>query len=573
MNKEELVNKIKEASQAYYENGKAIMTDADFDKLVEDLRSVDPDNEILHKPGFGYDTSKVGRREVYHEGKLYTIDLKIKDFEEFKRYSEELKRKGYSQIIQPKYDGISATGYYKNGKLTKLVTRGDGIKGFDIKNNVNLEGIENIISDGSIRFEICMSWEDWKKNYDIEENPSPRNLVAGICSKLQVEDWERKIAKPIILDTCEGGYGTRICIGFDKVEYAAIRYLDDVKDELPKEKYPTDGYVIKYWNEGSLSLEGVYAFKPSNEMAETVIEDIIWQEGNTGKLTPVLQIKPIKLSGAIISRVTGNSMAMMENLGTGIGAKVKVFRSGEVIPCIGEVLERSENFNTPQFDYRKGAHIFREININISKKVVYMMTNLKHFGWSLIEKIMEMEGVDNLYDLGIFIEKVDSMERSDYYTAHEIKLMKDALNLIRGYSYQQFVVGLNLPNIGWSAVNKIVKKEKLPVHSQETWSKVESILHKVMGSLQVGFGFDLRIVVEKKVESIGKVVITGKHEMKRSEMYEKLREMGYEIQEAVNKDTDFLIIADINSQSSKAKKARSLNIKLISFEELMQYEK
>lgn len=570
MNKEELVNKIKEASQAYYENGKAIMTDADFDKLVEDLRSVDPDNEILHKPGFGYDTSKVGRREVYHEGKLYTIDLKIKDFEEFKRYCKSIKDQGFTQYIQPKFDGISGTVYYKDGKITKVVTRGDGIKGFDIKNNINLESLKGLIENGSVRIEVCMSWEDWKKNYDIEENPSPRNLVAGICSKLKVEDWERKIAIPIILDVTENEIGTKLFMGF-KQEFGRLLSIDEVDDKLPQEKFATDGYVIKYWD--SDDNMNVYAFKPSNEMAETVIEDIIWQEGNTGKLTPVLQIKPIKLSGATISRVTGNSMAMMENLGTGIGAKVKVFRSGEVIPCIGEVLERSENFNLPQFDYRKGAHIFREININISKKVVYMMTNLKHFGWSLTEKIMEMEGVDNLYDLGIFIEKVDSMERSDYYTAHEIKLMKDALNLIRGYSYQQFVVGLNLPNIGWSAVNKIVKKEKLPIPAEKTWSKVESIVHKVKDSLQLGFGFDLRISVEKKVESIGKVVITGKHEMKRSEMEEKLREMGYEIQGAVNKDTDYLIIADINSNSSKAKKARSLNVRLVSFEELMQYEK
>lgn len=570
MNKEELVNKIKEASQAYYENGKAIMTDADFDKLVEDLRSVDPDNEILHKPGFGYDTSKVGRREVYHEGKLYTIDLKIKDFDEFKRYCKSIKDQGFTQYIQPKFDGISGTVYYKDGKITKVVTRGDGIKGFDIKNNINLESLEGLIENGSVRIEVCISWEDWKKNYDIEENPSPRNLVAGICSKLQVEDWERKIAKPIILDVTENEIGTKLFMGFEQ-EFGRLLSIDEVDDKLPKEDFPTDGYVIKYWD--SDDNMNVYAFKPSNEMAETVIEDIIWQEGNTGKLTPVLQIKPIKLSGATISRVTGNSMAMMENLGTGIGAKVKVFRSGEVIPCIGEVLERSENFNLPQFDYRKGAHIFREININISKKVVYMMTNLKHFGWSLTEKIMEMEGVDNLYDLGIFIENVDNMTSSDYYTAHEIKLMKDALNLIRGYSYQQFVVGLNLPNIGWSAVNKIVKKEKLPIPAEKTWSKVESIVHKVKDSLQLGFGFDLRISVEKKVESIGKVVITGKHEMKRSEMEEKLREMGYEIQGAVNKDTDYLIIADINSNSSKAKKARSLNVRLVSFEELMQYEK
>lgn len=555
-----LEDRIKVAAQSYYENGKAIMTDYDFDKLVDSLKAIDPNNKLLTTPGFGYDTSKVGRKEVYHEDKLYSINLKIKDYEEFKSYFNNLKDQGYLlQMIQPKFDGISATGYWKNGKLTKLVTRGDGVKGFDIKNNVNLDGMDGLIKNGSARFEICMSWENWKKYYNIEENPSPRNLVAGICSKLNPEPWEKEIAHPILLD------GTVLEKKF--IRTPKLLMIEDVKDELPKCDYPTDGYVIKYVDvNGTLQ---VYAFKPQNEMRETEIVDITWQEGNTGKLTPVLSIKPINLSGAAISRVTGNSMSMMENLGTGIGAKVKVFRSGEVIPCIGEVLERSEDFNLPDYDFRKGAHIYRDISINLAKKFIYMLQDLKHFGGSLSDKIINQEEISTYSDVVSFICK-STGNQLEGYTEHELDLISKALNMVKNYSYQDLIAGLNIPNIGYSAIDKIIKGEKLPVHSQESWGKVKDNLETFMIDYLGLINFYFPIKVEEKRETKGKVVITGKHAMKRSEMESKLRDKGYEIQDGVNKDTDYLIIADINSNSSKAKKARELGTKLISsIEELI----
>ena len=131
-----------------------------------------------------------------------------------------------------------------------------------------------------------MSWENWKCNYDVEQNLSPRNLITGILGKLQPNDWEIEIAHVIVLDT-----NIEIGSTFNPAGLNFAEVLDTIENKLPEVEYPTDGYVIK-------NIDGLFAFKPMSEFAETTIKDIVWQKGNTGKMTPVLHIEPVKLSGA-----------------------------------------------------------------------------------------------------------------------------------------------------------------------------------------------------------------------------------------------------------------------------------
>ena len=174
----EIVNQIQHHAKLYYE-GELEITDEAFDNLVEKLRSLDPNNAILTMQGWGYKPE--GKRvKVRHLKPLYSIDTKIKDFEVAKSMIDE------DDLIQPKYDGASVTLYYRDSKLVHAITRGDGIEGYDVKSNINLKGYENaFVGDGELRCEVCMSWENWKRNYDVEQNPSPRNLIAGILGKPQ----------------------------------------------------------------------------------------------------------------------------------------------------------------------------------------------------------------------------------------------------------------------------------------------------------------------------------------------------------------------------------------------------
>lgn len=536
-----LVNTIQHHAKLYYE-GEPEITDEVFDQMVEELRSLDPENVILHTPGWGYKPE--GKRvKVRHLKPLYSIDTKIKDFEVAKSMIDE------EDLIQPKYDGASVTLYYRDSKLVHAITRGDGIEGYDVKNNINLKGYENaFVGDGELRCEVCMSWEDWKSNYDIEQNPSPRNLITGILGKLNPEPWEVEIAHVIVLDT-----NIEIGSTFNPRGLKFAEVLDTIENKLPSIDYPVDGYVIK-------NLDGLFAFKPMSEFAETTIKDIVWQKGNTGKMTPVLQIEPVKLSGATISRVTGNSFRMMEVLGTGVGAKVRVFRSGEVIPCILDVIEPSTDFRVPEGCTHKGAHIFQDINININEKLIEMMPRLvKGLGWSLIDKFKEVVGIsENFMEF-----RIKLLNSSRSFTAHEFKLLYEGLIAIENIEFKvDFINLLNLPNIGYSACMKIVKGEKLPVHSQESWDRYSYDVNNLIAEVEYFNQIEMDDFPETQV-SKGNVVITGKHEMKRSEMEALITELGYTNQGSVNKDTDFLIITDVNSTSSKAKKARELGVKLI----------
>ena len=142
-------------------------------------------------------------------------------------------------------------------------------------------------------------------------------------------------------------------------------------------------------------------------------------------------------------------------------------------------------------------------------------------------------------------------------------MILDGISAIEGIEYKvDFINLLNLPNIGYSACMKIVKGEKLPVHSQESWNKYEYNVNNLISEIEYWNKLEMEPYPEVQA-SKGNVVITGKHEMKRSEMEAIITEMGFTNQGAVNKDTNFLIIADVNSTRSKAKKARELGVKLI----------
>lgn len=532
----ELERKIKGYAKAYYERESSI-SDEEFDKLVEELRAMNPNSECL-KVGWGYKPEGAQNHEI----EIYDIDEKVKEFElAHSRLNEGDK-------VQVKLDGCSAIGYYTNGKLRKLLTRGDGKTGSDIKQNINLTKIsEGVIEgDGIARFEIVMSLESWKKHYDIEVNTSPRNLITGILGKHNPEDWEIEIAEPVLLDILEGIEGSSKCEKVEEVE---------LKPELPHGKYLTDGYVIKDKN-GELK----FAYKPQGQSALTRVNGISWQIGQTGKLTPVLLLEPVLLSQAWISRVTGNSIAMMEDMGYGIGSLVKIIRSGEVIPKVIEVVEKSEEYEIPEGSVRVGANLYSEnFKYNPSESFKSAFASIKSLGWSIIGKFPSFEKPDDLVD---FMGNIEVMEPTD----HERKLVNIAIEKIKNMNEVDFWNYCSIPNIGMAAINKILEGDinSLPSHSKKSYEQYGNEILELRDTLK-NCGY-LKGEIKNKVEKEykGTVCITGKHDMKRSEQVILIEEKGYKVVDGVDKNTTYLLIADMDSTSSKAVKARKLDIKLIS---------
>ena len=344
-NIDELVGYLKKNSQGYYSGGEHI-SNTEYDILTEHLRSMDPQNTFLTVIEFEDDVVVDGKKRptVKHTTPMLSIDKAYSptDLERFIRRVEKdakeigLKLKDLTFRMTPKLDGMAAK--YENDIL---VSRGDGSKGSDIshilKRGIIIKGGKN-----SGVGEIVMKNSSFDQ-YFADRIDHPRNMVAGVVNADTLTD-EAKLAikKKSIhfvpfssLEFWEGGA--------DQL----LADIDTIRDKLIKKiDYPLDGVVIEVTDERVKEKMGAtnhhnrwqVALKTLGETATTEILNIRWQTGRTGKITPVLEIKPVRLSGASLSNVTAHHAGMVKELCLGKGAKIEVIRSGEVIPKLLHVI-------------------------------------------------------------------------------------------------------------------------------------------------------------------------------------------------------------------------------------------
>jgi NAD-dependent DNA ligase len=246
---------------------------------------------------------------------------------------------------------------------------------------------------------------------------------------------------------------------------------------------------------------------------------------------------------------------------------IKVKRSGEVIPCLVSVVKPSEVYDIPEGCTEKGAHLYQGIEVKIFERLVESMANtVLNFGGSLVQKIKDHYFVEGVSDWSAFYEMRSQYWFDKHFTDHERDLIKKGFDGIDNMKYySELIARCNLPDIGDSAISKITKGVKLPSHSEKSWTEYEGMVASARALLQNVMGLQLldRAPEVAKVESKGKVAITGKHAMSRKDMEAKLVEMGYEPVGSVNKDTAYLVIADVDSTSSKAVGARKLGVTII----------
>jgi NAD-dependent DNA ligase len=310
---------LDECSRRYY-NGDPIISDEVFDKLANLC-----------------DYAQVGtlaHNEVYHAYQMYSLQKFYEDEGEnpLAQYSKE--KIDYSL----KLDGAAISTLYIDGKLTQVLTRGDGIKGKDITDKFLATNIipHNILDKGvrQITGEIAAP----------KHIENARNYAAGAINLKDPEEFRTRAVEffaygvqPYFTKSYEEDMTKLRKLGFNTV-------LGDY--ELDK-VYPCDGLVFRVdSNELFDSLgytskhpRGAYAKKERQEGQDTVLLDVEWQVGKSGKVTPVAILEPIKIGDAIISRATLNNVGFIEELDIQIGDIVHVIRSGEIIPCITHKVE------------------------------------------------------------------------------------------------------------------------------------------------------------------------------------------------------------------------------------------
>lgn len=365
----DLVSKIREANQAY-RIGKPIISDIEFDILLEELELIDPNNEVFFEIG----------HVIIDEARKAELPCKMASMNKEKtldalkkKWLEKNNIQGDDEIVaSPKYDGAAFT---TKEQTREGFTRGDGTFGqksnehFEmVQNNKPFVGNPDIISYG----EIIMPRQVFIDKYS-EDAANPRNTVAGL---LNTPNATEPLSDCIYLKyglADESGFKTKSDImdylnqnQDTKIQYKIIKAKDLDEEnliELFKEwsdVFDIDGLILEVNSiekRNTLDRERngnpgwARAFKHASfEMTEeAVVSDLKYEISKQGYLKPVIHIPPTKLDGATVKKITGNNARFIKNMGIGIGAKILVKRSGMVIPLVVAVLERVD-FIEPTID-------------------------------------------------------------------------------------------------------------------------------------------------------------------------------------------------------------------------------
>ena len=357
-NIESLENAIIESATKYYTTGTSNLSDAEFDYLVSMLKAMDPTNPILNSTGWGYKVNSHDKCK-HINGKITGIPDKLPPY-------KALKIKGSHFIITPKLDGLSVISYYENGRYVGSLTRGDGEFGenitFHVRDKVpaKLMTANNQPITGMIRGEFIIKNSLWKTKYS-NEFKSARNFGAGILNRKEVTTFVKDFdivhyslfdcyrthtyEEQLKLLQLNNVVTVKSISENDLSAYTNPAYCKEILSRLNNNEYECDGLVVMALQSDNNYQR--YAIKWNNEGIETTVRDIIWEQSRLGKFNPVVVIEPVEIAGATIKRASGFNYQYVMNNKLGIGSRIKIVRSGEVIPYITEVLTQSDQNNCP----------------------------------------------------------------------------------------------------------------------------------------------------------------------------------------------------------------------------------
>lgn len=374
---DELVEKLNEASHAYYTQGIEIITNYEYDEMYDELLALEDETGYIRDDSpsvnVGFETA-AGLPKIVHEIKMLSLN-KTKDRDELKAWLGD--KKG---LLSWKLDGLTVGITYENGRLVQGVTRGNGIEGELITANVlacrNVPKSIPYKGKTVLRGEAVIKYSDFEKiNEAIEDADAkyknPRNLCSGSIRQLDPKvTAERSVNFYAFSLTLSEGieFTTRHekmewvkAQGFDTVDYVMVDKdnlsdaIDSYEAAIPEFDIPSDGLVLTLDDVAYASTLGEtakfpkdsIAFKWRDQQAETVLREIEWSPSRTGLLNPVAIFDPVELEGTTVSRASVHNINIMEDLELGIGDTIQVYKANMIIPQLAGNLTRSGNLEIP----------------------------------------------------------------------------------------------------------------------------------------------------------------------------------------------------------------------------------
>ena len=649
---EKLRGLINHHDRKYYVENKPEVSDQEYDRLMKELEKLEdahPEFIVPDSP-----TQRVsgevlkGFETVEHRVPMLSMDNTYSSEEiiEFdKRVKKNLEVDELAYVVELKIDGVSISLLYENNRFIRGATRGDGFKGDDI--TVNLKTIRSLplrlITRKNIKIpklfeargEIYMPHEAFKKiNKQREKDgeelfANPRNACSGSLKLLDSSMVSKRhldmyiygigyINDPLfetqheaLCFLREAGFRTNPHIKNCRSIEEVIKYCKEWEGKKDSLNYDIDGMVIKVdsfsfqknLGETTKSPRWMIAYKFPAERKETVLKDIIVQVGRTGTLTPVAMLKPVELSGSVVSRATLHNQDEIMRKDIRIGDHVIIEKAGEIIPQVVEALKNKRTGKEKKFSMPGRCPVCDSPVKSIEGEVALRCEDLscpdqlkeriKHFA---SRDAMDIEGMG----VAIAIQLVDKKMVKDYgdiyYLKHDevagLERMADrsASNLIeaiarsKANSLNRLVYGLGIRHVGvraaWILSSRFKSLDKIAVQEIEELEAINEIGPIVARSIHSFFRMkESKKVIEKLkkagVNTVSRVtchvsrdiegrtfVITGSLEsISRQEAEELIRKLGGNASSSVSKKTDYLIMG--KEPGSKLEKAKKLGVKII----------
>ena len=366
-----LVNLLQKAAKTYYQEDREIMSNYEYDKLYEELESLEAASgiQLAGSPTLSVGFEAVeGLTKATHEVPLLSLD-KTKEISRLKEFLGE-----HTGLLSWKLDGLTVVLIYENGVLAKAITRGSGTVGEDVTHNARaFSNIPlRIPSTGRllIRGEAIITYEDFNKINLDDKYKNPRNLCSGTVRQLDsgavADRYVGYYAFAILLPQNWGLKSDQLTflasIGFDVVEHrqaVASSIEEDVyafKQKLPKLGIPSDGLVLAYDDISySLSLgstskfpKDALAFKWKDEPVETILRRIDWNTSRTGLINPIAVFDPVEIEGTTVNKAGLHNVSILRQLALGEGDRITVYKANMIIPQVAENLTRSNTALLPE---------------------------------------------------------------------------------------------------------------------------------------------------------------------------------------------------------------------------------
>lgn len=611
---EELVEWLTQANKAY-RNGEPIVPDETYDQVYyAELIKRDPDHPFLHtvEPESDTGTGKVRHKvPMLSTDKAYTQEEVTTFVERMIRHAEavDIAAEDLQFRITPKLDGMAAR-YEDN----VLATRGNGLLGNDISRNLK-RGLNAVGGENTGVGEIVIEQRYFDDNLS-DQFSHPRNFVTGLIGADNLSEQAKEAMQDGVIRFVP--YQT-----LNAKECNCEQLLTEVEalcEQVEAEcDYPVDGSVIDLMNEvvreelGSTNHHHNWqiAKKLKGETAITTVNGITWQTGRTGRITPVLNVETINLSGADISNVTAHNAGNVKNLNVGIGAEIEIVRSGEVIPKLLAVVKTGENAVIPDecpachavaemerdFLVCQGDECIAQIEARL-QHFFRVLGNIDLFGPKTVEvlvtqKITQLEAIyalqaEQFEEMGFGPKQatnlVEQLERSRTEEVEDWRFLAafgiehlgrgDSRKLLKVHPLEKSAQQASVKSIDELTAEDIVKingfgpitAEAIPVSLATKWDSIQALL---------GLGFNLILtdqneeVVEDSPISGKSLVFTGSMNQPRNGMKETALSLGAKVQSSVNKKTDILVIG-AKVGAKKIEKAEALGTEVMTEEDYLK---